>query len=158
MDDYYSFVVDGFGNLCSNGLEQIWLCSPTAETSDLKSLQYRFESDHSYQPQNQMKLLNQRCNHTHIGTQWERKISHWEVSVIERTDFSEELRNRFGIVTIEQSEIPNNKKDPVQVLFKGTRTNWFDADTKDKQKKFIIAEAIKFIQDNTNPMIAKWVG
>ena len=25
------------------------LCSPTAETSDLKSLQYRFESDHSYQ-------------------------------------------------------------------------------------------------------------
>lgn len=105
-----------------------------------------------------MKLLHQRCNQTHIGTEWERKTSTWEVSLMEGNDFPAEIVKRFGLVVVEQAEIPYNKKDPVQVYLKGSNTNWFTDDTKDKQKKFVIEKVFKFIQDNTNPMTAKWVG
>ena len=98
-----------------------------------------------------MKLLHQFASHTHIGTPWEKKVNSWHISV-ESTDFGQEIRDRFGLLIVQQQVKPI-----IEASFKGARTNWFYGnEKKDKQKVFIIEEVIKFIQNNTNALVAQW--
>jgi hypothetical protein len=99
-----------------------------------------------------MKLNSQSSNRQFIGTQWERVVNRWEVHLND-TDFDQRIRERFQCVEVEQFKSLNEK---VETSFRGTRTNWFSTDTKDKQKRLIIDAVTKFIHNDTTPLLAQW--
>jgi hypothetical protein len=99
-----------------------------------------------------MKLNSQSSNHTYIGTKWERKINSWKIE-LEETDFDETIRNRFSAVEVDQTQLQDRR---IITSFRGSRTNWFGFETKDKQKRLIIDSVTKFIQNNTNALVAQW--
>jgi len=106
-----------------------------------------------------MKLTTQRSSRVFIGTEWERNSNIWEI-VLDGTDFDETIRNRFQRIQVEQYQHIGDGKDPASgeifTTFKATRTNWFDRDTKDKQKLLIIDAVTNFIQNDTRPLTAEW--
>jgi hypothetical protein len=99
-----------------------------------------------------MKLTTQRSSHNWIGTAYERKVNSWEIK-LEDTDFDETIRERFSAVEVDQTELHDRR---IITSFKGSRTNWFGFETKDKQKRLIIDSVTKFIQNNTNALVAQW--
>ena len=106
-----------------------------------------------------MKLTTQRSSRVYIGTEWERNSNIWEI-LLEDTDFDSAIRNRFQRVQVEQYQYAGDGTDPesgkISTTFKATRTNWFDRDTKDKQKLLVIDAVTNFIQNNTHALVAQW--
>jgi hypothetical protein len=99
-----------------------------------------------------MKLVQQSSKRQFIGTQWERKTNTWGVHLSD-TEFDDRIRSRFKEIEVEQYWDHNEQ---VFTSFRGTRTNWFGPETKDKQKRLIIDAVTKFINNDTHALVAQW--
>ena len=104
-----------------------------------------------------MKIVSKQVIQKCIGDTYENTSTHWCFR-FEPTDFDEpSMMDRFEWVDVEQREYPNDKIAPICEWFKGTRTNNFTTETKDRQKQKVIAIINRYLLDNNTPLITYWV-
>jgi hypothetical protein len=105
-----------------------------------------------------MKIVSKKVIQECIGHDYENTSTHWCFR-FEPTDFDEpSMIDRFEWVNVEQREYPNDTNCAVfREWFKGTRTNNFTIETKDRQKQKVIAIINRYLLDNNTPLITYWV-
>ena len=105
-----------------------------------------------------MKISNYRSYHTHIGTEWECIENIWDLKLEYTDPYDAKIKHRFEMIEVIQRVYLNtNKQKEISTWYKGIRSQTFDANTKDKEKLFIIEEVIKFLYNfESHALVAQW--
>ena len=104
-----------------------------------------------------MKLTSYKSYHTDIGGDYESIESVWNLAIEDTDTYDAKIKERFKTIQIIQRTYLENVKRDTFTWYQGYRTNCFGSDTKDKQKKFVIEEANKFMHTFKNhALVAQW--
>lgn len=108
-----------------------------------------------------MILLEHQKSHFFIGKEIEMIESKWKFHLEERDIQDKTKRCRFEWIDVDQRKKVNPPKNPnewqVLTWFKGSHTNTFSADTKDKDKQMIVEMVTNFLLANDYPIISEYI-
>jgi hypothetical protein len=104
-----------------------------------------------------MILLNRKVSHNFVNTEEFQNIEAvWEFHMEESDIPDPDMRYRFNSVQVTQRKnlcVGNNRPWKLLTWFKGSNTQTFGKETKDKQKQEIIKIVEKYLLDNNVPII-----
>ena len=104
-----------------------------------------------------MKIINYTSRHRHIGEEYEQIFTTWGIEIEDTDPYNEKIKTRFKHINVKQAKYLSTSGLDERPVYRGDRTNEFDASTKDKQKKFIIEEVNKLLQTfKSHALIAQW--
>lgn len=96
-----------------------------------------------------MRIVRKKFENTSIGEQYEHKLLSVTI-VFEGDELDPKLAERFGAVQVEQTHWIG---DPLRTWMKGTRSKWFNHETKDPQKKLIWNLVNDFMKENNTLIV-----
>lgn len=102
-------------------------------------------------------VTHTKCHNFIHDKTYEQIESKWEFK-LEDNDLPADKIERFQWVQVDQRVKlhPNSPDWQVLTWFKGTRTNTFTEETKDKDKLKVIQLVNQYLLDNDYPLVSEW--